>query len=86
MQNLLVESVYTTVDEESSSLGAMTLSCTVDGIPVSVRTAVLYDENNVLITDAAYLGKIISVKGIVDYFDGTYQIKVFSANDITVHN
>lgn len=86
MENLVVESVYTTVDEESSSLGAMTLTCTVYGIPVSVRTAVLYDENNVLITEDAYLGKTISVKGIVDYYDGTYQIKVFSANDITVLN
>ena len=86
MENLLVESIYTTVDEESSSLGAMTLSCTQDGIPVTVRTAVLYDASNALITEDAYLGKTISVKGIVDFYDGSYQIKVFSANDITVHN
>jgi hypothetical protein len=86
MENLLVESIYTTVDEESSSFGAMTLSCTQNGVPVSIRTAVLYDANNVLITEDAYLGKTISVKGIVDFYDGSYQIKVFSANDITVHN
>ena len=86
MENLLVESIYTTVDEESSSFGAMTLSCTQNGVPVSIRTAVLYDANNALITEDAYLGKTISVKGIVDFYDGSYQIKVFSANDITVQN
>lgn len=31
-------------------------------------------------------GKTIDVKGIVDFFDGNYQIKVFSANDITIQN
>ena len=32
----------------------------------------------------AYEGKTIDVKGIVDYFSGDYQIKVFSASDIIV--
>ena len=86
MKGLTVEGVYTTDDEDSSSNGAMTLTCTVDGITVLVRTAVLYDENNTLITADAFDGKIIDVKGIVDYYDGTYQIKVFSASGITVNN
>lgn len=86
MKNLTVESVYTTDNEDSSSNGAMTLTCVSDGITVLVRTAVLRDENNDLITADAYLGKTIDVKGIVDYYDGTYQIKVFSANGITVNN
>ena len=29
-------------------------------------------------------GKTIDVKGIVDFYDGAYQIKVFSANNITI--
>jgi len=84
MTGLQVVDIYTTTNEESSSKGAMTLTCERDGITVTVRTAVLLDENNQLITEDAYMGKTIDVKGIVDYFSGTYQIKVFSAKNITV--
>ena len=84
MQNLTVKDIYTTMSEESSSKGAMTLTCEVDGIRVSVRTAVLTDADGKLITEDAYEGKTIDVKGIVDYYDGTYQIKVFSADNITI--
>jgi DNA/RNA endonuclease YhcR with UshA esterase domain len=51
-----------------------------------VRTVVLTDGNGNLVTEDAYLGKTIDVRGIVDYFKGDYQIKVFSVNDITIHN
>ena len=44
------------------------------------------DGNGNLVTADAFLGKTIDVRGIVDYFKGTYQIKVFSVNDITIHN
>lgn len=84
MKDLKVVDVYTTVNEDSSSYGAMTLTCEVDGITVSVRTVVLFDENNERITEDAYRGKTIDVKGIVDYFDGAYQIKVFTAKDIII--
>lgn len=84
MKNLKVVDVYTTTNEGSASKGAMTLTCEVDGIPVSVRTVVLLDDNGSLIAADAYEGKTIDVKGIVDYFNGTYQIKVFSADDISV--
>ena len=83
MRDLTVESIYTTEDEESSSKGAMTLTCKVDGITVSVRTIVLKDADGNLITSDAYLGKTIDVKGIVDVRDGTWQIRVFAANNIT---
>ena len=43
-------------------------------------------EDGSLITEDAYLGKTIDVKGIVDTFDGTYQIKVFSMDNITIIN
>ena len=85
MMNLKVVDVYTTLNEDSSSYGAMTLTCEVDGQTVSVRTVVLFDENNERITEEAYAGKTIDVKGIVDYFDGAYQIKVFNAKDIIIH-
>ena len=84
MENLKVVDVYTTTNEESASNGAMTLTCQVDGKTIDVRTTVFRDENGNLITADAYLGKTIDVKGIVDYFSGDYQIKVFSPNSIIV--
>ena len=86
MKGLKVVDIYTTKNEESASKGAMTLTCKVDGQTVSVRTTVLLDDNGKLITEKAYAGKTIDVKGIIDYYDGTYQIKVFSADNITVTN
>lgn len=85
MKNLQVVDIYTTTSEDSASKGAMTLTCQADGVTVSVRTDVLYDDNGNLITEDAYLGRNINVKGIVDYFSGNYQIKVFSAKDITIN-
>ena len=85
MEGLVVKSVYTTDKEESSSNGAMTLTSELNGVTVEIRTVVLLDANGNLITEDAYLGKTIDVNGIVDYYDGNYQIKVFSPNSITVH-
>ena len=83
MQNLTVVDAYTT-NNGGSSDGAITLTCEADGVTVTVRTAVLLDENNERITADAYLGKTIDVRGIVDLYDGTCQIKVFAANNITI--
>ena len=85
MSNLLVKSIYTTQNAESSSNGAMTLTCEVDGVEIAVRTIVLYDDAGKMITADRFEGKTIDVKGLIDYFDGDYQIKVFSVNDITIH-
>ena len=86
MKGLTVVDIYTTTNEDSSSKGAMTLTCrAADGSTVDVRTTVLKDANGSIITADAYMGKTVDVKGIVDYYSGSYQIKVFSANDITVH-
>ncbi len=84
MKNLEVLDVYTTQNGGESD-GAMTLTCKVGEDYVDVRTIVLHDENGNLLTAADFLHKTIDVKGIVDYFSGEYQIKVFTANDITVH-
>ena len=85
MKDLRVKSVYTTDNIDSSSKGAMTLTCEVDGTEISVRTVVLYDENNRVVTEDLFAGATIDVRGLVDRFDGTYQIKVFSLNDINIH-
>ena len=84
MKNLYVKSVYTTHNGGSND-GAMTLTCEVDGVTIDVRTIVLADDNGNLITADAYRGKTIDVKGIVDCYDGSYQIKVMDDNYITVH-
>ncbi len=85
MQGLKVTRVYTTTNEESSSQGAMTLTCEVDGKTISVRTIVLYDAEGQVVTADYFEGKTIDVKGLVDCFDGTYQIKLFSLHDVVVH-
>ena len=83
MENLYVRDIYTT--PQGNSEGAMTLTCTVDGVTIDIRTIVLRDENGELLTESDYLGKTIDVTGIVDYFSGKHQIKVLTANDIIVH-
>ncbi len=87
MDNLEVYKTSTTTNESSSSYGAMTLYCkSEDGLYITVRTAVLYDENRNLITADLYEGEKISVKGIVEYYNGDYQIKVLSKEYITTIN
>lgn len=85
MKELRVRRVYTTTNPDSDDCGAMTLTCEADGVTVSVRTEVLKDENGEIITADAYDGKLISVKGVVDHYEGNYQIRVYTADDITVH-
>lgn len=82
--NLRVTRVYTTSNEDSASKGAMTLTCDAGGVEISVRTVVMRDADGNLITADAYEGKTINVRGIVDCFSGTYQIKVFTPDDITI--
>lgn len=85
MENLKVVDVYTTSSDNDNSNGAMTLTCeAANGTKISVRTSVLHDDDKNLITADAYLGKTIDVKGVVDYFSGSYQIKVFSDDNIIV--
>lgn len=86
MKKLKVTDVYTTTKEDSSSFGAMTLTCESEGTVVTVRTEVLYDGERNVITSDAYLGKTIDVKGIVAIYNGSYQIKVMTAEDITVQD
>lgn len=85
MENLTVNRVYTT-NNGGDSDGAMTLTCSSpEGITVDVRTIVLRKDDGSLLTESDLLYKTIDVNGIVDYFSGDYQIKVFTTEDITVH-
>ena len=84
LKNLKVVDAYTTKKEDSASKGAFTLYCEVDGYRIAVRTTVLYDEDGELVKQSRYMGKTINVKGIVDYYNGDYQIKVFNEEDIKI--
>lgn len=83
VKNLVVKSVYTTTNEDSSSKGAMTLTCQVGDQTIDIRTIVLYDSNGNLVTESDFKGKTIDVKGVVDCYEGAYQIKLFTMNDVT---
>ena len=86
MKKLKVVSISTTVGENPESNGAMTLVCEDEsGNQMSVRTTVLRDADGNKITESYFAGKTIDVKGMVEIFKGTYQIKVFSVDDVTIH-
>ncbi|MFA6889742.1 MAG: thermonuclease family protein [Bacilli bacterium] len=84
MENLQVVSIYTTTNDDSSSQGAMTLTCqTADQQTIIVRTVVLMS-NNELVTEEYFQNKTITVIGIVNYFEGVPQIQLFNLNDVTI--
>ena len=97
MKNLEVVSVYTTKNGDNA--GAISITCrTPNGETITVRTTILKDSttspvvpaehknaNNVVL-QSFFTGKTLDVKGIVDYFDGEYQIKVFSIKNFTFHS
>lgn len=84
MENLEVIDTYTTSNPDSSSNGAITLTCRANGLTISVRTIVLYDSDDQLVTADRFEGKTINVRGVIDCYDGQYQIKVFNVNDIEI--
>lgn len=83
MKDLEVVDVYTT-NNGGNSDGAMTLTCSVDGRTISVRTTLLKDENGDLVTEEYFMGKTIDVRGVVDYYNGTYQILLLSLKDVVI--
>ena len=83
MKGLTVTDAYTT-ENGGSSDGAITLYCDADGVAVTVRTVPMINEAGERITQEIYLGKTIDVKGVIEYYDGGYQIKVFAPNHITI--
>lgn len=85
MKGLQVVGAYTTHNGGDND-GAITLTCTLEGETITVRTAVLYEaDGKTKVTQDKYLNKTIDVKGVVDSYDGEYQIKVFLRQNITIH-
>lgn len=85
MNNLYVKKVYTTTNEDSSQHGALTLTCEVNGVTVSIRTSVLKDAEGNLITAEYFNGKTIDIRGVVDSYGSEYQIRVTTLGDIVIH-
>lgn len=83
MDGLTVESVYTT-ESDTSSDGAMTLTCkTADGETVAVRTVRL-TLNGETVTEEYFRGVTMNVCGIVDYYKGAPQIKLLTLADAEI--
>ena len=86
--NLTVTKVYTTTSDTDSN-GALTITCrAADGTTIDIRTASqltkIVDGQKVAVTAADFpAGTVISVKGVIDSFNGKYQIKVFEIEDVT---
>ena len=87
LKDLVIKSIYTTQNEDSANFGALSITCIApDGTEIVLRTIVLKDESGKTITaDAFPIGSVIDAKGVVDVYNGVYQLKVFSASDITIH-
>ena len=87
LKDLVITRVYTTQNEDSSNFGALSITCIAqDGTEIVLRTIVLKDADGKTITaDAFPIGSVIDAKGVVDVYNGVYQLKIFSASDITFH-
>ena len=86
LRGVRVTDVYMTSNEDSSSYGALSLTVEYEGVKTVVRTSPFYDENGDLIDGRSWIGKTIDAKGVVAYFNGNYQIRVFSLSDLTVYD
>ena len=84
VSDLKVVGLWTT--QSGDSKGAISITCqTQSGTRITVRTEVLYDANGNLVTEDIFEGKTIDVRGIIEYYNGSYQVKVFSVDDITIN-
>ena len=88
LKDLVITRIYTTQNEDSSNFGALSITCLApDGTEIVLRTIVLKDaEGKTITADAFPIGSVIDAKGVVDVYNGVYQLKVFSASDIVIHN
>lgn len=83
MSGLTVESAETALVEDSTGYGAITMNCVSDGAAVLVHTEPFY-ENGVLVTQDRFVGQTISLQGVVDVYDGAYQIRVLTLDNLTI--
>ncbi len=92
LNGLQVTRTYTTNTEGSSSNGAISIYCTKDEQKITVRTVVLVDKTgkytvdlNNIVLESNFQNKTIDVVGIIEKYEGNYQIKLVSMGDVTIH-
>ena len=84
MENLTVTRAYTT-NNGGNNDGAMTLTCSsADGKTITVRTSILKDASGNIVTQDYFVGKTINVNGLVEEYNGSYQIKLLSMNNVEI--
>ena len=82
MDHLTVTDVYVNDDPESSSHGALTLTCRWKDQTVIVHSIPLADENGAVLEAPDLLGRSIAVHGIAGQFNGQYQLQVYLQDGI----
>lgn len=81
IEDLVVSDDYWTT-QEGASRGAITLKCTApDGSQIQVRTSVLYDADGNVVSGDYFVGKTITVTGVIEAYNGRLQIRLFSLAD-----
>ena len=85
VKGLKVVSTYTT--QSGDSAGAISITCeTEGGNRIVVRTEVLVDADGNTVKESIFAaGSYIDVKGIIDFYQNSYQVKVFDIADITIY-
>lgn len=85
VSNLTVIDVYTT--KKGNSAGAMSITCRAeDGTEIVIRTEVLKDKNGNLLTEDMFTlnETVLTVKGMIEKYEGNYQVKCYRADYLIV--
>lgn len=83
MKGLVVSRMYTTSNGGPND-GAISITCKVGNETIVVRTAVLYNADGSIVEESQFAGKTIDVSGVIDQYNGDYQIQVFLFEDIVI--
>ena len=83
MEGLYVKSSRVSESQSSSNVSLL-LTCEADGKTITIKAEVVYNDDG-SINYSAYQGETIDIVGVVDYYGGNYQVRVFSNNDIRIN-
>lgn len=83
---LYVEDGYVNTNVSSSSYGALTLLCSSGQEEIEVRTIPIRESDGSYLKAESFIGKTVKVRGIVENYQGSPEIYVFSVDDISIEN
>lgn len=91
LKDLKVKRTYTTKTEGSSNFGAISIYCEINGQEICVRTVVMVDRTGTYEVDKDHVvlasnfeNKTIDVVGVLEKYEGAYQIKLVSMDDVVI--